>query len=486
MKVYAFSLILAAGMVLAPVSMAEQAAPAFSGSEVQDARVARDMKMRWWRDAKFGMFIHYGVYAGLAGEFKGKPGGTEWIQCNLGLDTDTYAAEALPLFRPAEDCAEQWAELAESAGCRYAVFTTKHHDGFAMFDTAVSDYSSMKLLGRDIAREFVEAFRSKGMKIGFYHSVIDWHHPAYDNTICPDLCYPSGQAAMLKSKGIPRNQEEYCQYLHAQVAELLSGRYGTVDIMWWDYSQGAAEGDRAWKASELMQKCREHNPTILMNNRLFSFSGFDHSEDSKALDFSKGDFSTPEKRIPAKGYPGRDWEACMTVGNAWGYNRYDIKYKSPSVIIRQLQECAAKGGNLLLNIGPRADGSVPEEVEEIFHCVGDWMELNSEAIYSSRPVEGELTLPEGMLACVVWDDIYIFLHERTEAETGDYVLRIPAGQLEAVTPEILGMPDFEVLMERVEEPGAEEPTVYMQFTIPAEVWAEAPQGLPVLKLGNAR
>ena len=386
------------------------------GGAAAESKEARDARMQWWRDAKFGMFIHYGLYSGLAGEFKGIPGGGEWIQCNLGLDTDTYAAETLPLFRPEPGCTEAWAALAREAGCRYMVLTTKHHEGFALFDAPNSEYCSGALLGRDIVKEFADSARAAGMRVGLYHSVIDWHQQDYDNTICPDLCYPTGQEKMLQEKQIPRNHAAYQEYLHTQVRHLVRN-YGPIDIMWWDYSQGNLSGE-AWKAQELMQTCRDANPGVLFNNRLYAFSGFDPSADTKALDFSKGDFSTPEKRIPREGYPGRDWEACMTVGNRWGYHRDDHRfYKSPEKIIYQLQECAAKGGNLLLNIGPKADGSIPEGIVEVFKRVGAWMKVNGESIYNSRPLpQDALDLPEEVTASVVWDDIYLFLPKRVPGE----------------------------------------------------------------------
>ena len=454
-------------------------------SAAAETKEERDARMQWWRDAKFGMFIHYGLYSGLAGEFKGIPGGGEWIQCNLGLDTDTYAEETLPLFRPEPGCTEAWAALAKEAGCRYMVLTTKHHEGFALFDAPNSEYCSGALLGRDIVKEFTDSARAAGMRVGFYHSVIDWHQKDYDNTICPDLCYPTGQERMLQEKQIPRNHAVYQDYLHTQVRHLVR-TYGPGDIMWWDYSQGNLSGE-AWKAQELMQTCRDANPGVLFNNRLYAFSGFDPSADTKALDFSKGDFSTPEKRIPREGYPGRDWEACMTVGNRWGYHRDDHRhYKTPEKIIYQLQECAAKGGNLLLNIGPKADGSIPEGIVEVFKRVGAWMKVNGESIYNSRPLpQDALDLPEEVTASVVWDDIYLFLPKRAPGEEEmDYVISFPANQVNAIYPTILGQPDCEVSMERVEDHvEGGEPQFYLDIVIPAEAWHNAVEGLPVLKLG---
>lgn len=462
---------------------AQQQLPAAGDADhaaVEETAAERDMRMDWWRKAKFGMFIHYGLYSGLAGEFRGIPGGTEWLQKNLELDSDTYAAEAMPLFCPKEDCADAWCELAEAAGCRYVVFTSKHHDGFALFRTAVSDYSSHKLMQRDLVQEVTEAARRRGMRVGLYHSVIDWHHPAYDNTICPDLCYPSGQAEKLKQAGIARNQAEYRKFLHTQVRELLE-QYGTIDILWWDYSQGAAEGERAWGAPELIRMCRSKNPDIIMNNRLYAFSGFDKNADTLQLDLRCGDFTTPEKRLPDDGCAGTDWESCMTVGDKWGYNRYDRNFKTPAVIIRQLQHCAAKGGNLLLNIGPKADGTIPEETESVFRSIGKWMAVNGESIYESIPVPS-LHLPEGWLACVVGEDFYLF--PPAEKPQEDVVLRIRAQEVDTVYPEVLGQEDCEIAMERVEEPGEIEPQAFMQFTIPVSAWQNAVEHMPVIRLTN--
>ncbi len=446
------------------------------------AQSERDARMQWWRDARFGMFIHYGLYSGLAGEFRGQKSGAEWSQRNLNLDSETYASEALPLFRPAPGCTEEWAELAAQAGCSYVVLTTKHHDGFALWKTQQGDFSAHAATGRDLVREFVESATARELYVGFYHSVIDWHHPAYDHTICPDLCYPTGQAEWLQQRGIPRDQEAYKRYLHAQVRELLSN-YGQVDIMWWDYSQGAAEGERAWGAPALMAMCRELQPGIIMNNRLYSFAGPDPASDAQGADLSKGDFTTPEKRIPEAMLADTDWESCLTVGNNWGYNRYDTQLKSPATIIRHLQECASRGGNLLLNINPMADGSVPPEVADCFQRIGAWMDVNADAIYGSDAMP-QLPMPEGNLCTQVDDDLYIFLPTQAPADGSDYVLRLHAKPLDAVRPSILGQPDCKLKMQRIEvkEEGKSEPVAYLCIAIPASVWQNAVEGLPVLLL----
>ena len=370
---------------------------------VRETAAERNRRMKWWRDAKFGMFIHYGLYSGLAGEWKGKPGGSEWIQKNVEVDTDTYASEALPLFKPREGVTEEWAQLARDAGCRYVVLTSKHHEGFGLFDSAQTDYDAKSQIDRDIVREYAESCRKRGLKVGLYHSVIDWHHPSYDNTSCPDLCYPAGQAEMLKKKNIPRDHAAYQKYLHAQVRELMTS-YAPIDIMWWDYSQGAMEGEKGWKAPELMEMARSLNPVVIMNNRRYAYSGLNQNQ-AGTLDLRCGDYITPERFIPRHGYPGVDWETCMTVSDKWGYNRYDTNVKSPEVIIEKLVECVTKGGNLLLNVNPKADGTVPEKVAAAMRGVGQWLKLNAEAVYGTRAWT-ELDQPASINE---QGDIFVFL-----------------------------------------------------------------------------
>src|SRR3954454_19781297 len=216
----------------------------------------RDARMKWWREARFGMFVHWGLYSGLAGTWEGKPvattGGMEWIQQRVKADTKTYAERAIPLFKPKPGFAREWAKVAKNAGCRYLVFTTKHHDGFALHDSAVSDYDAGSVLHRDLVREIVDALRAEGLRIGFYHSVIDWHHDQYEYARSKQLPHP------LKGRPYPngtRDHQKYLQYLHGEVSELLSN-YGPVDVMWWDYSAQDFQGQEAWRASGLIQLAR--------------------------------------------------------------------------------------------------------------------------------------------------------------------------------------------------------------------------------------
>jgi len=348
----------------------------------------RDARMAWWREARFGMFVHWGLYSGLAGTWDGKPvatkGGMEWIQQRVKADTDTYARKALPLFQPTPNFAREWARLAKEAGCRYLVFTTKHHDGFALHDSRVSDFDAGSALQRDLTREIVTAARAEGLRVGFYHSVIDWHHDQYAYALSKQLPHP------LKGQPYPngeRDHAKYVEYLHAQVRELVS-HYGAVDVLWWDYSSQDFQGDQAWRAFDLMKMVREKQPRIIMNNRLFripeaGFTGMGTASIAPQLEPKYGDFITPEQHIPATGMPGVDWETCMTMNTTWGYSEHDQAWKSAETLIRNLVDIASKGGNYLLNIGPKGDGSVPMESVKALQAIGAWMKVNGEAIYAT-------------------------------------------------------------------------------------------------------
>ena len=358
-----------------------------SGAEMETA-AQRDARMAWWREARFGMFVHWGLYSGMAGTWDGKPvgtsGGMEWIQQHVKADTDTYAAAALPLFKPKPEFAKEWARLAKEAGCRYIVFTTKHHEGFALHDSAVSQYDAGSMLQRDLVKEIVEATRAEGLRVGFYHSVIDWHHDQYEYARSKQLPHP------LHGKPYPngtRDHAKYVDYLHAEVNELVSN-YGPVDVLWWDYSSQDFQGDEAWRSSDLMRLVRSKQPAIIMNNRLFrseeaGWKSMGTDGFAASLDPAYGDFITPEQHIPATGMPGVDWETCMTLNTTWGYSAHDQAWKTDEVLIRNLVDIASKGGNYLLNIGPQGDGSLTPETVKAFQAVGRWMRVNSEAIYGT-------------------------------------------------------------------------------------------------------
>jgi alpha-L-fucosidase len=230
----------------------------------------------------------------------------------------------------------------------------------------------------------VDAFRAEGLRVGFYHSVIDWHHDQYEYARSKQLPHP------LRGEPYPngdRDHAKYVQYLHAEVNELVSN-YGPVDILWWDYSAQDFQGEEAWRAFELLADVRARQPNIIMNNRLFripeaGFNGMGTNAIAPQLDPKYGDFITPEQHIPDTGMPGVDWETCMTMNTTWGYSEHDHQWKSSETLIRNLVDIASKGGNYLLNIGPKGDGSVPHESVQSMQAIGAWMKLNGEAIYAT-------------------------------------------------------------------------------------------------------
>jgi alpha-L-fucosidase len=376
-----------------------------------ETKEQRDTRMQWWRQARFGMFVHWGLYSGLAGTWKRKPigtrGGMEWTQQRVRVDTWEYAHEAVPHFRPTEDFATEWAKLAKEAGCRYVVFTTKHHDGFGLFDSEYTTYDAHDLVGRDLCKEITDAIRAEGLKVGYYHSVIDWHHPQYDYFKADQLPHPlKGRP----SPNGPRNHDIYVKYLHQQAHELFSN-YGPLDIIWWDYSKEGNDGP-FWRSDELMAMARSLQPTIISNNRLYHIPNIE-KEDSvdrlKKWKPEQGDFTTPEQTIPSTGIPGVDWEVCMTMNTTWGYSDHDHAWKSNETLIHNLIDIVSKGGNYLLNIGPKGDGSIPQESIDSMRVIGQWMAINGEAIYETtaspfwQPAWGRYTKKPGKLYAHVFE-----------------------------------------------------------------------------------
>lgn len=302
-----------------------------------NASLDRDRRMKWWREARFGMFIHWGLYAQL--------GRHEWVMNRERIPIEEYEKLA-DTWKPKERPAREWAKLAKQAGMKYMVMTSKHHEGFCLWDTKQTDYNAAKHRpGRDLVREYVEACREFGLKIGFYYSLMDWHHP--DGALCA-----KDEAA----------RKRFIEFTDGCVKELCTN-YGKIDILWYDVSW-PLRSPELWESARRNAMVRELQPDIIINNR------------SQLPE----DFGTPEEHVTAEG-EGRDWEACMTFNGSWGYMPSAIDWRSVREVIGMLRTAAAGAGNLLLNIGPKPDGSVPEEAYERLIPVGKWIEKNGEAFY---------------------------------------------------------------------------------------------------------
>lgn len=320
--------------------------------------------MDWWREARFGMFIHWGLYAVPGGEWgKGTDHG-EWILTTAQIPVKEYEKFA-DQFNPVKFDANAWVKMAKDAGMKYIVITTKHHDGFALYDSKISDYDVMATpFKRDIMKELAEACKKEGLKMCWYHSIMDWHHPDY----LPRRDWEDRSA-------VGADFDRYVRYLHAQVSELLSN-YGDIGVMWFD-----GEWESTWNSKygeDLYHLCRRLQPNVIVNNRVTV--GRAGMEDANKEQI--GDYGTPEQFIPAEGIPGLDWETCMTMGRHWGYNKRDT-FKTPKELVRNLIDIASKGGNYLLNVGPRPDGTFPQESVDVLKNYARWMEKNSEAIYGT-------------------------------------------------------------------------------------------------------
>jgi len=314
---------------------------------LNQVKSTRDARMQWWREARFGMFIHFGLYSQL--------GRQEWVMAHENFLPSEYEKLA-NTFNPKKGTPRKWAELAKKAGMKYMVMTTRHHEGFSLWNSKVNPYNSVNFgPKRDIVQEFVDACREFNLKIGFYSSLMDWHHP--DSSKC---AYDS------------KARTRFNKYIEALNTELLTN-YGKIDILWYDVPR-PLDSYEGWNSLEMNQHMRTLQPDIIINDR------------SKLPE----DFSTPEEHVIAS---ERDWEACMTFnGISWGY--IDSKQASnysytPQQIIKMLNYCSHNGGNLLLNIGPKPDGTIPSEVIPPLTLVGKWLKENKDAVYGkklSKPV----------------------------------------------------------------------------------------------------
>ncbi|MFI3287726.1 MAG: alpha-L-fucosidase [Rikenellaceae bacterium] len=374
----------------------------------------RDKRMAWWRDAKFAMFIHYGLFSALAGEVQGKEyeGCVEWIQQRSGLDSETYAEETLPIFKPRSGCAEEWVKLAKESGCKYVVLTSRHHEGFNMWDTKDYDFNVVKHTGVDVVKEYSEACEKYDIKAGYYFSLLDWGHPDYDPT-GSGISYPEGNyIAEKEGRRTFGNHEKYKEYLYSIFCDLTENY--KVDLVWWDFSQPNFQGDKAWGATALMKRLNETHPNAIQNNRLFHSDNHISEGSIKVTPTRKGDYSTAEQHVPPTGIAG-DWEACQTLNGTWGYSATNQNWKSSESLIRELIDAVSRGGNYLLNIGPMGDGSIPEQSVVIFKEMGEWMSINGEAIYGTRANPFDVELTWGRVTRKGDDRLYLFVYEKPDS-----------------------------------------------------------------------
>jgi alpha-L-fucosidase len=328
---------------------------------------ARDARMKWWREARFGMFIHWGLYAIPAGKWGNQSGHGEWIRTTAQIPLEEYN-QLQPQFNPTKFDAAAWMKLANRAGMKYVVITSKHHDGFGLFDSKLTDWDVMgSPFKRDIMKEIAQAARKNDVVPCWYHSIMDWHHPDY----LPRRDWEKNRSA----EGADFARFE--KYLHGQVTELLTN-YGDIGVMWFD-----GEWESTWNhelGKRLDDLCRKLQPNVIVNNRVDVGRGGMAGMTEAGY---RGDFGTPEQEVPAEGLVGVDWESCITMNGHWGFNAADKNYKSSKELIELLVDVVSKGGNLLLNVGPRADGTLPPESVERLEAMGRWMDINGEAIYGT-------------------------------------------------------------------------------------------------------
>jgi alpha-L-fucosidase len=347
----------------------------------KETEAAKTKRMMWWTDARFGMFIHWGLYA--------LPARHEWVKNRERMTNEQYQ-KYFELFNPDLYNPKEWARMAKAAGMKYVVLTAKHHEGFCLWDSKYTDYKATNTpYGKDLIKEYVEAFRSEGLKVGFYYSLIDWHHPDY--TI--DRVHPQRQEndADYEKLNAGKDMNKYREYIKNQVRELLSN-YGEISIIWFDFSFPGKNGKgRAdWDSENLLKLARSLQPGIIVDDRL------------DLEDVAGGwDFTTPEQEKVAK-WPERDgkripWETCQTFSGSWGYYRDEYTWKSPAQLVELLVESVSKGGNLLLNVGPTARGTFDGRAQASLAAMGEWMKVNGRSVYGCTEAPAGFTAPPNTL-----------------------------------------------------------------------------------------
>ncbi len=347
----------------------------------------------WFTHDRFGMFIHFGLYSVAARH--------EWMKQFERMAEDQYD-RYFDHFNPDMLDIREWARQAKRAGMKYVVMTTKHHDGFCLFDSKYTDYKVTNTpYGKDIIREYVDAFRAEGLHVGFYYSLLDWHHP--DFTI--DRNHPRKMDPDAKEKNKTRDMKKYAEYMRNQITELLTN-YGKIEILWFDYSY---DGDETWpngkhkedwESEKIFDLARKLQPGVIINNRCDV----------------EGDIWTPEQYQPREWLKHPEtgelvtWEACQTFSGSWGYFRDEMTWKSPEMLIHMLVNTVSRGGNLIMNVGPTGRGYIDYRAENSLNVFADWMKDNSRSIYGCTMAEPEFTEPHGCRLTQSEDGKRLYLH----------------------------------------------------------------------------
>jgi len=343
----------------------------------KETEAQKAQRLKWWTDARFGMFIHWGLYA--------LPARHEWVKSHEQLTNEQYQ-KYFEAFNPDLFDPHEWAKMAKAAGMKYVVLTSKHHEGFCLFDSKFTDYKVTNTpYGKDLIKQYVEAFRAEGLKVGFYYSLIDWHHPDYTIDSNHPLRQASDSAYARLNKG--RDMNKYREYIKNQVRELLTN-YGEISVIWFDFSFPGKHGkDRKdWDSENLLKMARQLQPGIIVDDRL------DLSDVDGGWDFISPEQVKVSKwpEINGKRVP---WETCQTFSGSWGYYRDETTWKSPAQLIELLTESVSKGGNLLLNVGPTARGVFDYRAQDRLKAMGEWMKYNSRSVYGCTEAPAGFTAP---------------------------------------------------------------------------------------------
>jgi alpha-L-fucosidase len=374
------------------------ARPAAAQGVTQETPAARDARMAWWRDARFGMFIHWGAYAVPAGTHNGEriAGIGEWIMSRGQIPIPDYE-QYVRRFNPVRFDADEWVRIAKDAGMKYIIITSKHHDGFAIFDSKVSSYDIVDATPykRDAIRALADAAHRAGLRFGVYYSIMDWHHA--------DAQAPNVPGYNSRTWSNPQFGRYVETYMKPQLKELLA-QYPYIDVLWFDGEWVADWNDEL--GQDVYRSLRAIRPGLIINNRVGKGRQGMHGFTKEGF---AGDFGTPEQEVPAEGLPGVDWETCMTMNDTWGFKSYDDGWKDTRTLVRTLIDVASKGGNFLLNVGPTAEGVIPAPSVWRLREMGDWMRANGEAIYGTTvspygmPAWGRYTAKRGRVYAHVFD-----------------------------------------------------------------------------------